>query len=307
MIFRILASVLTAIGIAVLFNLNAETVSQDIMQLLGKKGSLREQTQKLRHNNKENKIYKFLVKTKGALTATGKAKQFTFICSSSLILFGIGILLSFLINNVFLTPALSVSLAGLPFIYTARMLNNYDKQTKEELETALSIITSSYIRNDDILKSVEENLPYIKPPLREFFEAFIGEASAISANIKGSLYSLREKVDNEIYREWCDTLILCQDDRTLKDTLLPIVSKLTDVRLVNNELKTMLTNARNEYFGMLALVIGSIPFLYVINKDWFIILVTTVAGKATLGICAVVILITTMFMLKYTKPIEYKR
>ena len=46
-------------------------------------------------------------------------------------------------------------------------------------------------------------------------------------------------VDNEIFWEWCDTLIQCQDDRTLKDTLLPIVAKLTDVRIVNSELKTI--------------------------------------------------------------------
>ena len=82
------------------------------------------------------------------------------------------------------------------------------------------------------------------------------------------MFNLKEKVDDEIFREWCDTLIQCQDDRTLKDTLQPVVSKLTDVRIVNSELKTMLSPARNEYWFMVALVVGNIPLLYLLNKDW---------------------------------------
>jgi hypothetical protein len=33
----------------------------------------------------------------------------------------------------------------------------------------------------------------------------------------------------------------------------------------------------------------------------------SVPGKIVLAICGVVILITAMFMMKYTKPIEYKK
>ena len=121
------------------------------------------------------------------------------------------------------------------------------------------------------------------------------------------MLSYFSRVHDEIFREWCDTLIACQDDRTLKDTLLPVVSKLTDVRIVNNELKGLLAAARNEYWVMVALVVGNIPLLYVLNKDWFHTLIYETSGKVVLGICGVVILVTALFMLKFTKPIEYKR
>lgn len=39
---------------------------------------------------------------------------------------------------------------------------------------------------------------------------------------------------------------------------MPVVSKLTDVRLVNNSLKTMLSEARREYFMMICMVIANI-------------------------------------------------
>lgn len=304
---KLLASISAVIGIALLLNLNAETVSKDILRLLGKKGTLREENRKLINNKEENKIYKTLIKMQNALTATGKQKQFAAVCLASAVLFGAGILLSILINNIFLMPALSVALGVLPFLHTSKMLKNYDMQTKEELETALSIITNSYLRNDDILTAVNENLKYIKPPLRSHFQAFVGELTAVTSDTKSALYTLRDKVDNEIFWEWCDTLIRCQDDRTLKDILLPTISKLTDVRIVNSELRTMLTSAKNEYYAMVAMVIGSVPLLYVLNKEWFEVLIYSTVGKATLGISAIVVLVTTFFMMKFTKPIEYRR
>lgn len=229
------------------------------------------------------------------------------LCCLSLILFSAGIIVSVLINNIFLMPALSIAFALIPFFYTSSTLSYYEKHVKEELETTLSVITNSYIRTDDIVSSVHDNIKYIKPPLREIFMSFEGEATAVSSNVKRALYNLREKVDNEIFREWCDTLIQCQDDRTLKDTLLPIIARLTDVRIVNNELKTMLAAVRNEYWVMVALVVGNVPLLYVLNKDWFHTLIYTTGGKAVCGLCGIVILITALLMMKYTKPIEYKK
>ena len=284
-----------------------ETVAGDLIAIITPKDSLKNKVRAIRGNKKKRSLYKNLIKIKTALAVTGKSKQFSIACILSLVGFASGILLSIIIDNLFLSPFFSAAFAILPFFYITNTLSYYDKHTKEELETTLSIITTSYMRNDDILLSVRENISYIKPPLREVFLAFKGDATAISSNIKLALYNLKEKIDNEIFREWCDTLIQCQDDRTLKDTLQPIVAKLTDVRIVNNELKTMLSAARNEYWMMVALVVGNIPLLYVLNKDWFHTLLFTTAGKIILGICGIVILITTLFMTKYTKPIQYKR
>jgi len=261
----------------------------------------------IREGKKKHGIYRKLLNMKNALAVAGKSKQFAIVCCASVILFAGGILLSFLLGNVFLMPVISIALALVPFFYTTSTLSYYEKHTKEELETALSIITTSYVRNDDIVSAVRENIKYIKPPLKNVFMAFEGEATAISSNVKHALYTLKDKVDEEIFREWCDTLIQCQDDRTLKDTLLPIVGKMTDVRIVNSELKTMLASARNEYWVMVALVIGNVPLLYLLNKDWFHTLLYTTAGKATCGVCGLVILITALLMMKYTKPVEYKR
>ena len=307
MICSIIASVFIIVGIALVMGLTPERVTDDLLHIIEPNDSMRDEAIAIRGNKKKHGLYKTLVKMKNALEITGKSKQFALACFLSLVLFAGGAVLSIIIGNVFLLPVLAVTGALVPFFYTTSTLSYYEKHTKEELETTLSIITTSYIRSDDIVSAVKENLVYIKPPLRDVFRTFEIEATAVSANIKRALYNLREKVDNEIFREWCETLIQCQDDRTLKDTLLSVVAKLTDVRIVNSELKTMLSSARNEYWMMVLLVVGNIPLLYFLNKDWYHTLMFTTSGKAVLGVCGIVILITALFMMRFTKPIEYKR
>lgn len=307
MIFSIISSVLLIVAIVCFLKLTPEQVSDDIIRIITPNDSLRDKARNMRGNKKKHPIYKKLIRMKTALSVTGKSKQFTLVCCAALILFAGGAILSILINNIFLLPVLSVAFALLPFFYTTSTLSYYEKHTKEELETTLSIISTSYIRSDDILSAVNENLAYIKPPLREVFQAFVGDATAVSSNTKRALMNLKDKIDDEIFDEWVDTLIQCQDDRTLKDTLQPVVAKLTDVRVVNNELRTMLASVRNEYWMMVALVAGNIPLLYFLNREWFETLMYTTPGKVVLGICGMVILVTALFMVKFTKPIAYKR
>ncbi len=307
MIISLAVSLLLMTAIVCFLDLTPQRVTEDMLSLIRPNESVRERAINIRSKKKKHPLYYRLMTLKTALSAVGRPRQFELVFSSSLILFASGGVLGVLIDNLFLIPVLSVSFALIPFFYASSTLAHYEKHMKEELETALSIITNSYVRSDDILSSVRENLKYIKPPLNEVFGSFLGESTVVSSNTKQAIRNLKDKVDDEIFREWCDTLILCQDDRTLKDTLQPIVAKLTDVRIVNNELKAMLSAARNEYLVMVGLVIGNLPLLYLLNKDWFDTLFYTAQGKITVGICGAVILITSLFMTKFTKPIEYRR
>ena len=58
---------------------------------------------------------------------------------------------------------------------------------------------------------------------------------------------------------------------------------------------------------MAGFVVGNIPLLYVLNKDWYNALMYTTLGKIVLAICGGAILITALFMFKWTKPVEYKK
>ena len=88
---------------------------------------------------------------------------------------------------------------------------------------------------------------------------------------------------------------------------MPIVLKLTDVRIVNNEIKGMLSAARTEYVMMAGMVVANIPILYFINKEWYAALMYTTFGKIVLAICGVAIFVTALLMFKYTKAVEYRK
>lgn len=306
-VFYLIGFLLLCAGTVILLELTPESITNDIMRLISPKQTLRDKVLIAQGKKKSKKLTAEILHIKDALDATGKGKQFTFACVTSILLLIAGCIVAVVINNYFLIPVLAVAFASLPFFYIKNTISAYDRHVKEEMETALSIITTSYIRSDDILGAVQENITYLKPPVRGIFQSFVGDAMMISSDLKTALRNLKEKIDDSIFEEWCDTLIACQDDRTLKDTLLPIVSKLTDVRIVNNELKTMLSEAKKEYWMMVCLVVGNIPLLYMLNDSWYESLMFTIPGKIVLAICGIVILITAMFMMKYTKPIEYKK
>lgn len=306
-VIYIIGFLLLTVGTVFILKLTPDQISEDISAFFDKKQSLRDKALTARGQKRKNKLIAELEKTKRALEETGKEKQFSVACAAALLLVVTGCVIAIAIDNPFLIPVLAVAFAMIPFAYLKKTISIYETHVKEELETALSIVTTSYVRNDNIVQAVKENIEYLKPPVRGIFESFIAETTVISPDIRQAIRNLRDKIQNTIFEEWCDTLITCQSDRTLKDTLMPVVSKLTDVRLVNNSLKTMLAETRREYYIMVAMVLGNIPLLYCLNKDWYDALMFTTFGKIVLTVCGVVILFTLVKMIKYTKPVEYKR
>lgn len=301
------ALVLSLVGIVLLLELNPDSVTKDINRLLDYEESLTVQAKEAHGTETSRRLTRELNAIRYALRVMGKERQFAIVCTVALALFVAGLLLAVLLDNWFLAPVLGITFAIIPFVYVKSSMSNFEKTMNEELETALSIITTSYVRNDDIVQSVRENINYIKPPVKNMMISFINQATVISSDMKSAIIALRGASSNYIFREWCDALLSCQDDRTQKTTLLPIVSKFTDVRQVNGDLLTMIISPRSEYFTMAALVILNYPLIYLLNKEWFSVLVDTVAGKAVTAVIVLVLLVTAFAMFKITKPIEYKK
>lgn len=306
MIFKILSALTAVIGICLVFELTPDGITDGILKILSPKNTLSARAAALRGGNKPT-VYSRLMRLKEALKATGKMKSFSAAVTASFALVFIGASAAVIIKNMFLLPALCAAFGCIPFLYLSGILSAYEKQLADEMETTLSAVTNSYLRSEDIIGAVRENLGYIKPPLYSIFKSFLDETESISADTKSALLNMADKTQDVIFREWVGALVRCQDDRTLKDTLQPIVSKLSDVRTVNTELTGVLRDAKNEYLMMTLLVAGNIPLLYFLNRGWFHTLVFTTPGKAVMGICGMVILVTFVLMKRFTKPIKYRR
>ena len=198
---------LVTVGILFMLKLTPEKITNDLMRFVSPKQTLRDKVLTAKGKKKSRKLTVELNRIRDALEQTGKGGQFTIACAASILLMIIGCVVAIMIDNAFLIPVFAIAFALIPFAYAKRTVNFYDNHIKEELETALSIITTSYVRTDDIVTAVKENVQYLKPPVKDIFAGFVAENMMISSDIKQSIRHLKEKVSNSIFDEWCDTLI----------------------------------------------------------------------------------------------------
>ena len=294
-------------GIVVLLGITPEVTTQDIMSLLSRQRSLKYLVAKAQGKVRRSRLQQAVMNVRSALTATHSENKFSLLISVSLIGICAGFLLAALLQNLLLIPVFSGICVVLPYAYVNMLLANYNRRISEELETALSIITTNYVSNDDIIYAVEQSIDYINPPVQQAFRKFLTQTKLINSNVKLAIEQLKGEINNEVFHEWCDSLILCQNDRSLKSTLTPIVNKLSDMRVVNADLEYMVTGPRKEFITMALLVIGNIPLLYMLNKAWYNSLMNTIPGQIILAVSAVGIFVAAAIVIKLTKPIEYKR
>jgi Flp pilus assembly protein TadB len=307
LLINLVSVILIIFGISVLFGLTPERIGNDLIAFLRKEKSLSHQIKVAQGKIKKSKLQTALNEMYNALKATGSENKFAVLISLSAIGMIVGCLFAAMIGNIIFVPAFVMISFILPYGYAKMLATAYHKHMADELETALSIITTSYISNEDIIYAVESSIDHIRQPVKEVFKEFLGKTKLINSNVKLAISQMKNGINNEIFAEWCDNLIECQDNITLKHTLQPLTARLADVRIVNAELSVLMASPRREYATMLVLLLGNIPLLYLLNKEWCMSLFETFAGQLVLGATSIVIMITGILCYKFTQPIEFRR
>ncbi len=295
---------LTATGLLALFGVRPRDFTDAIFDFRRKTPTLTDELNVLKGNPARG-FFSQDYEVRQILKDMGRTDRYEAVTRLTLLLFAVGAVLALLINNVYMVPILGIGFSLLPVWYLRSTAASYKKHLNEELETAISVITTSYLRTEDLIRSVRENLPYINEPVKASFRAFVMESELINANTTSTINSLKMKIPNQIFHEWANILIQCQSDRSMKNTLPTIVQKFSDVRIVQSELEAMMQGPRREAVTMMFLVIGNVPLLYFLNKDWFHTLVYTTPGKIALAVCAAIILFSLTQIMKLSRPIEY--
>ena len=305
MMIPLISALLLAFGLLLVMKINPKQAGEDIMNFLEPRPSLKKQVDMVEKEKNKEYLADKLKKLKAMMKQMGKESQFSIVCISSIGMMVVGVVISILLKNIFIAPAIIIGFALVPFGFIYKQINLYNKHMDEELETALQLITTTYCRNNNTIEAINSNISFLKPPISSVLQGFLVDCK-LNPNVKSNLKKMQDKVDNRIFHSWVECLIECQDDHSLSVKLHRITSKLTDERILNNELKTMIYKTRKEFYIIVGLTILNIPAVYILNKDWFNILVDTLIGKVYLGLTAIVVLFTTLKMLKITKPIKYK-
>jgi tight adherence protein B len=218
-----------------------------------------------------------------------------------------GAVVSAAVNNLFLLPVLSLFCLFIPLLFAFITSKSYTQKINNELQTSMSIVTSTYERTQNLLTAVSENIDYLHEPCKSVFSGFLGECEFMTSNVEKAINHMKNLVSNDIWKEWCEALILCQHDRANIAMLDPIITKMRNVDAVQIDLNEILYKPVRDFVLMIALVLINFPILFFLNRDWWNYLIFTVPGKFAIAITFAVLLYSIFAVMRAIKPIDYKR
>jgi tight adherence protein B len=251
-------------------------------------------------------ILKYFDEVRDILIKTGKMQMYPLVKVISVLLLPAGIFIGLALGNLFLALVLAVGLFFIPYIFVHSMKGAFIRENNDNLKASLSVITNTYIQSEDILYSVESNLKLLRPPYSDIFDQFVYQAKFIEASLPKVISIIKDKVDNLVFKEWCDVLIQCCDNKELKFVLSLTVEKLDEIIAVQTELDT-LSEPETKHFQTIFLInLLSLPLLYLIQRSWYEALANNPPGQLLIAAYAAVSFIALNYSVKVLKPVEYQ-
>jgi len=297
--------VLFTTGVLILSGSGPSSVEEDLKRMTSGEATLRNRVREAR--GRRRTFGGILLRARAAYDGEHGEGAFVRMCFASIAAAGLLSGGAVCFGAAYLLPVVLSGCAAIPVFLSQRAMISYDRKLAAELETALSVISSAYIRCGNLVEAVKSNLPGLRRPVSDIFKKFVVNSTMLSSNAVLCIRELQRSTPNPLFREWCDVLIACADDFDNSSSLLPVVDRMTEERLVNSELETMTAGCRREYFGMVIITLLNIPLLYVINRDWFHALVGTPAGKAVLAFTGCAVFATFLVMTRLTRPVDASR
>ncbi|WP_243129230.1 NlpC/P60 family protein [Hathewaya massiliensis] len=189
-------------GFFSLFGISSMEFTENIFKrMMSKPRSIKDEINGTTKRKKIPILRREIMEVQEILKITGREKKFPMLCALSLLLFAMGGSITIMLGNFFLVPVMAIGFMFLPFWYV-RLTQSYIKRDiAAELEAALSIITTAYLRNEDILTAATENMNYLNPPVLSVFKGFISRIKLINPDIIGALQAIAIPIDTlpEIY------------------------------------------------------------------------------------------------------------
>ena len=303
MIRNIICALLIIAGLFILFNIHPADVFDKILipfqAWQEKKRRIRQITRK-----SKSRLACTLDNAKEMLIASGMSGKIFMYKWAAVIMATAGLLIGLTLDNIPVALVMAVGMGCSPLIAIRIRTGDYLRNLHEKLESAMSIVTNSYISSGDLIGSVESSLHLLPSPVGGIFQQFYSETQLVDSDVVKALRRMRDRIDNRYWRDWCDVLIQCQRDRQMRFALSGIVSRLGEMRRVQMEVDTTIRKQMSDYIITVLIVLCAIPLMGAIMPDWYITLTTTPAGKITLAIILAVVLATAVWVAQLYRPVE---
>ena len=225
--------------------------------------------------------------------------------------FVVGIVFGLIIfSDLLLAIPMGLMATPISLIILRTLASGKIRKQLEVLENAMSIITNSYMTTENIINAVENYVKIKNKGVQEEyikitpFDKFIANTRMINPNIKRALKIMAAEVGSKDFSAWVDVLIQCQDDKGLKYMLKPIVQGMNDVKSLQLKSDTQMAASWRQFILMVVATFSTIPFLRIMNEDWFDILTKTGPGKVLVILMILATLGSSIHAAKINKPIS---
>ena len=269
------------------------------------KETAKEYVERINGRKRENFMRRSYREAKMVYDTIGQSNRYQHTLKVSLAAGVTGAAIGLAVRNILLAVILAGGFYFLPLWLSQFSLYRYQQYISGELETALSLITTSYNRNDDILAAVEENLDAIHDPVKAVFVAFANRLKYVDANAPAQIEQMKRQLDNDLFHQWCDALILCQENHLLQATLQPIVNKFSTLKAQQEKNKTRMMLPLKYVNTMAAIVVLFCPGLRGLNLEWYNNLMHTLFGQIALSATAAAVFVSVNRAIRLSKPITY--
>lgn len=238
------------------------------------------------------------------LAAAGMGEQAGIYGWMAILLAVFGLLLGLVLDNLPAALVLAVGLGASPLIVIRIRTADYLRSLHEKLESAMGVVTNSYVSSGDFIGAVECSLHLLPAPVDGVFRQFYAQTQFIDSDVAKALRHIRERIDNRYWRDWCDVLVQCQRDRQLRYALPGIVSRLGEMRRAQMEADTAILKQMGDYIITVLIVLGTVPLMSAMMPDWYAMLAATLAGKLTLAVVLAAVLATAVWVARLYRPVE---
>lgn len=242
---------------------------------------------------------------KAILNETGRGGEFAKVAFQCVLFTAIGAFIGFIFKSILATAILGVMFFMIPLWRLKLYRNKYRKYMTAQLESTTSLISVSYIRCNNFIQAVEENIDQISPIVRPRFQYFLDECK-VNASVKNCVRDLRDSINNNLFHEWCEVVIKTLDNSEMKEALLPVCEKYTNVKIVQDEVDSEVVSSLIEYIIMMIFMVLCYPLVYVLNADWFAYY-ATIPGKVCVAYTLIVLFFSIVKMIGIMQPVEYER
>lgn len=301
----ILCPVLLIAGLFNIFGLNPVKAAKRLIRLssVNHKSDWKELRKKALRKYSPDFISRQINDTKFLLHLTHRDSKYDYFRKLSFILAFTGALCGIIIGNPLLAAVLMICGLLIPSFIVQGTAITFKKRANYESVTVMSIISATFMRTNDFVLAVEENISHINPPMNYIFRRFLKQVKLIDPDIKKGIDVIRPCVDSNIWREWCDTVKLCIDDPVKKKALESVIKEAEMYRSSQNELTAENQSPITAVIVMIALDIISVPVFSLIYRDWSDTMLHTPQGWFGISAIAAAMMYAIYRIIKISRPL----